>query len=238
MADGHQPGTSGDRSEDVLTRVLDGLGAEPASAAAHAEAATDVDRIRRALHTIGAEAARAAPAPAPARVTRTGGSGARRWTRLRPVALGAAALIALLASVVGLTRLNGPADDDSSAGGSTGYHEFYLSCASTIVEGDILNTRPAARPGHIVLTLGDLDWLVPSTGPDQTEIEVPIPGPAGAPPLRTGQRQLLFVWRDADQVDRYSGDGVDTDIRKQAWRELLPRARDFSRSQCAKAGAR
>jgi hypothetical protein len=236
MAGGHQPGTSGDRSEEVLARVLDGLGpADPASAAAYAAAATDLDRIRRALHTIGAEAAKAAPTPAPAPATGAGHVDGRRPTWLRPLALGAAALIALLAGVVGLTRLNGPSDE---GGGSEGYHEYYISCASTIVEGDILSTRPAARPGHIVLTLRVRDWLVPSTGPRRTEIEVSVPGPDGAPPARTGQRQLLFVWRDVDRVDRFSGGGIDSDIRKQAWRELLPRAREFSRSQCAEAGAR
>jgi hypothetical protein len=223
MADGHQPEGSG----EVLARVLDGLGPEdPASAAAHAEASADVDRIRRALHTIGTEAARAAPGPAPvpAPTPATG----RRWTGLRRLALPAAAMVVLLASVVGLTRLNGPS---SGGGGSEGYHEYYISCAGTIVEGDILSTRPAARPGHLVLTLGVLDWLVPSTGPRRTEIEVAVPGPSGAPPVRTGQRQLFFVWRDTHRVDTYAA----SDIRKQAWRELLPPARDFSRSECAQA---
>src|SRR5918993_3173277 len=119
MADGHQPEGSG----EVLARVLDGLGPQdPASAAAHAEASADVARIRGALRTIGTEAARAAPAPAPAPAT------GRRWTGLRRLALPAAAMVVLLASVVGLTRLNGPS---SGGGGSEGYHEYYISCAGT-----------------------------------------------------------------------------------------------------------
>src|ERR671913_46102 len=177
MADGHQPEGSG----EVLARVLDGLGPEdPASAAAHAEASADVDRIRHALHTIGTEAARAAPGPAPvpAPTPATG----RRWTGLRRLALPAAAMVVLLASVVGLTRLNGPS---SGGGGSEGYHEYYISCAGTIVEGDILSTRPAARPGHLVLTLGVLDWLVPPTRPPPTTL-----GSSGAPtPARGGGRR-------------------------------------------------
>ena len=219
-----------DRAGLALARVLDGSRPapdDPSSASAHAEAVADVERIRLALRAIGQEAAKTTPEP------ETGGRPlrARRLTWLRPVALAAAALTLLLAGLVGISRLGG--SPGGSGGGSHGY-ELYFSCARRIVDGTALSIRAASRPGHLVVTLAVRDWLKPATGPDRADVEVPDPASRGEPPFRTGQREILIVWRDIDRVDRFTG--ATAEPNRQALLKAQPRATERDRQYCVQAG--
>ncbi|UCM89729.1 hypothetical protein [Streptomyces marincola] len=191
-------------------------------------------RLRLALRMIGEEAGWAHPAPSTAAVRPVPSSGAARSRHRRVVARAAVAAVALALGFLAVAT----ADNGSGATGSSDVadgsarglrdHEW-IACSTTIVEGQVLDVRPAAEPGRDLVTIEVAEWIKPSEGP--SEVELPLVDLRLAQvqePLREGEHVLLAVSVLSDEEpvvlrgDRLARERV---IIKEA----LPRA---ARTEC------
>jgi hypothetical protein len=175
------------------------------------------ERLRLALGLIADEAGRDAPAPRPA-------PQAVWWRRHTMVttALGAAAAVCALLVGLGALGDTGPAgsgsgstgardnesgDHDSSQGQSS---QEYIACARMIAEGDVLAVREAPQQGRVLVTFAVQDWIKPTEGADEVELDLVDPTAAGiSEPWAKGQHVLIVVPSREDLVaDSFSGSAL------------------------------
>ncbi|MFD3931784.1 hypothetical protein [Streptomyces sp. NPDC058614] len=187
--------------------------------------AWEEERLRAALALIGDAVAGPDPAAAPGRpdpvtppahpVTPSPvrpperASHRRRRHALIDGALAAAVLCAALLTNDGWfgdTR-SGTAGRAEDGGGVGQTYAEGIACARLIVEGDVLDVRPAPRTGRVLLTFAVDDWIKPGRGGSTIELDLVDPSVAEVEePFGEGRHLLLVVpVREDLEADASSG---------------------------------
>ncbi|WP_371598342.1 hypothetical protein [Streptomyces sp. NBC_00564] len=179
--------------------------------------AWEEERLRAALALIGDAVAGPDPVtPAapltslnPVRQSASPASTSPRRRALIGVALAAGVLCAALLTNDSWFRdtqsgTAGPAEDEGGVGQT--YAEG-IACARLIVEGDVLDVRPAPRTGRVLLTFAVADWIKPGRGRSTIELDLVDPTAAEVEePFGKGQHLLLVVpVREDLEADASSG---------------------------------
>ncbi|MGW3413933.1 hypothetical protein [Streptomyces sp. NPDC000888] len=184
--------------------------------------AWEEERLRAALALIGDAAAGPDPAAPPGRpdpVTPPAPSAApsrvrpperashrRRRQALIGGALAAAVLCAALltndswfrdtrsGTAADASGSSGRVEDGQDEGGVGQTYAEGIACARLIVEGDVLDVRPAPQTGRVLLTFAVDDWIKPGRGRSTIELDLVDPTAAEAEePFANGQHLLLVV---------------------------------------------
>ncbi|WP_405925126.1 hypothetical protein [Streptomyces sp. NBC_00035] len=153
-----------------------------------------------------------APSASPSRIRRPEGASHRRGRRQALIdgAVAAAVLCAALLTNDSWFRdtQSGTAADPSGSSGRVedgaedgqdedGVGQTYaegIACARLIVEGDVLDVRPAPRTGRVLLTFAVADWIKPGRGRSTIELDLVDPTVAEVEePFGKGQHLLLVV---------------------------------------------
>ncbi|MFJ9740568.1 hypothetical protein [Streptomyces sp. NPDC101166] len=137
---------------------------------------------------------------------------ATRPRRTRPAlaaAVGLAAVAALCAALLTTWSQDRPADDTTTqdAGGQGQTYAEGIACARLIAEGDVLDVRPASRPGRVLLRFAVNHWIKPDRGADTVELDLVDPSVAQVEePFAKGRHLLLVVPAREDlEADASSG---------------------------------
>lgn len=145
---------------------------------------------------------------------------AARPSRMRPalvVAVGLAAVATLCAALLttssGDTRTGGTTTEDpggtttEDSGGQGQTYAEGIACARLIAEGEVLDVRPASRPGRVLLRFAVSDWIKPERGAGTVELDLVDPSVAQVEePFGKGQHLLLVVpVREDLEADASSG---------------------------------
>ncbi|WP_405615956.1 hypothetical protein OG292_21925 [Streptomyces sp. NBC_01511] len=172
---------------------------------------SEEDRLRRALAVIGEEAGRGDPVKGPVRP--------RASRRRRGIGIGA--LVAAVAAGIGLLTLTlgnpntaSPGGGDRAApdagGAGSGQGQTLLewvACGRTIAVGDVMAVSPSGQDGRLTVTFAVRDWIKPSQGEREIELDVVDPAEARVrEPWRVGQHLLIVVPQRRDlETDTFAG---------------------------------
>ncbi|WP_329547050.1 hypothetical protein OG548_25260 [Streptomyces sp. NBC_01356] len=151
-----------------------------------------------------------APSASPSRVRRPErASHRRRRHALIGGALAVGVLCAALLTDGGWFRdtRSGTAGAAADEGGVGQTYAEGIACARLIVEGDVLDVRPAPRTGRVLLTFAVDDWIKPGRGRSTIELDLVDPTTAEVEePFGKGQHLLLVVpVREDLEADASSG---------------------------------
>lgn len=102
---------------------------------------------------------------------------------------------------------DGQDEDGQDEGGVGQTYAEGIACARLIVEGDVLDVRPAPRTGRVLLTFAVADWIKPGRGRSTIELDLVDPTVAEVEePFGKGQHLLLVVpVREDLEADASSG---------------------------------
>ncbi|MEW1793757.1 hypothetical protein [Streptomyces niveus] len=152
-------------------------------------------RLRRALTLIGEEAGRVDLVAEPVR--------RRASQRRRGITVGA--LVAAVAAGIGLLTLTlGDSNSASPGGGDRAAADAeggqgqtlleWVACGRTIAVGDVMAVKPSGQGGRLTVTFAVQDWIKPSQGEREIELDVVDPAVSRVrEPWRVGQHLLIVV---------------------------------------------
>ncbi|MFJ9109913.1 hypothetical protein [Streptomyces sp. NPDC102283] len=186
---------------------------------------SEESRLRRALALIGEEAGRGDRAEVPVR---------RRPARHRGgITIGA--LVAAAVVGVGLLTVTlGDPNTASPGGGGAAAPDAeggqgqtlleWVACGRTIAVGDVTAVNPSGQDGRLTVAFAVQDWIKPSQGEREIELDVVEPAVARVrEPWRVGQHLLIVVPQRRDlETDTFGG--AELAPNRASVEEALPQA--------------